>query len=230
MKNMQFSNTVELEVSGAYALFSNPIFRVSGEKRTYSIPTYEAIKGVLMSVYWKPTFIWVIDKVRVMNLIQTEPKGIRLLKYNNNSTDLAYYTYLKDCKYQIQAHFFWNENRTEFKNDRNEHKHFDIAKRSIQKGGRRDVFLGTRDCQAYVKPCVFGEGEGAYDNSGMIDFGIMYHGLTYPDEAYSDETTNCLTANFWNATMENGIISFLSPEDCPYHEYKRDMIMKHFNV
>ena len=30
-----------------------------------------------MSVYWKPTLIWFIDKVRVMNPIQMEVKGIR---------------------------------------------------------------------------------------------------------------------------------------------------------
>ena len=37
-------NTVEFEVSGEYALFSDPITRVGGEKFTYMIPTYEAIK------------------------------------------------------------------------------------------------------------------------------------------------------------------------------------------
>ncbi len=41
----------------------------------------------------------------------------------------------------------------------------------IERGGRRDIFLGTRECQGYVEPCVFGEGEGAYDAFDM-DFGI----------------------------------------------------------
>ncbi len=30
----------------------------------------------------------------------------------------------------------------------------------IEKGGRQDIFLGTRECQGYVKPCKFGEGIG----------------------------------------------------------------------
>ena len=48
----------------------------------------------------------------------------------------------------------------------------------IERGGRRDVFLGTRECQAYVEPVKFGSGEGAYDNLGELSFGLMVHGLT----------------------------------------------------
>ena len=158
------SNIVEFEVYGNYALFSDPIMRVGGEKCSYQVPTYEALKGVLMSVYWKPTIIWYIDKVRVMNQIQTEVKGVRPIKYTGTGNDLAYYTYLKNCRYQVQAHFEWNKNRPELEGDRNENKHHNIAKRMILKGGRRDIFLGTRECQAYVEPCKFGDGAGAYDD------------------------------------------------------------------
>lgn len=100
-------NSVEFQVTGDYALFSDPITRIGGEKFSYQIPTYEAIKGVLQSIYWKPTITWIIDKVRVMNQIQTETKGIRPIKYNDDKNDLSYYTYLKDCKYQVKAHFIW---------------------------------------------------------------------------------------------------------------------------
>ena len=71
-----------------------------------------AFKGILSSVYWKPTIVWVIDAVRVMNPIQTEVKGIRPIKYRGGN-DLAYYIYLKKCRYQVRAHFEWNENRPE---------------------------------------------------------------------------------------------------------------------
>ena len=47
---MTHRNTVEFEVSGAYALFSDPIMRVGGEKSSLQIPTYEALKGILSSV------------------------------------------------------------------------------------------------------------------------------------------------------------------------------------
>ena len=92
---MQHKNIVEFEVSGAYALFTDPIMRIGGEKCSYQVPTYEALKGIASSIYWKPTLIWYIDAVRVMNRIQTESKGIRPIRYDGGN-DLSFYTYLKD--------------------------------------------------------------------------------------------------------------------------------------
>ncbi len=221
-------NIVEFEVYGDYALFSDPIMRVGGEKCTYQVPTYEALKGILSSVYWKPTIVWIIDKVRVMNPVQTEVKGIRPIKYTGGN-DLSFYTYLKNCRYQVMAHFEWNENRPELIGDRNENKHHCIAKRMIEKGGRRDIFLGTRECQGYVVPCKFGEGEGHYDNIQELAFGLMYHGITYADEAFSEETKNCMTARFWYPKMQNGVINFLRPEKCPMYKKLRPMEMKIFS-
>lgn len=227
MKNTKYPNIVEFEVTGNYGLFSDPVMRIGGEKCSYQVPTYEALKGILMSVYWKPTLIWYIDKVRIMNPIQMEVKGIRPIKYHGGN-DLAYYTYLKDCRYQVQAHFEWNENRPELAKDRNENKHHEIAKKMIRKGGRRDIFLGARECQGYVEPCVFEEGAGAYDSTPSLAFGLMYHGLTYADEAYSKETAGSMTANFWYPVMEKGIITFPRPEECPLHKFLRPMEIKPF--
>ena len=221
-------NLVEFQVAGDYALFSDPITRVGGEKCTYQVPPYEALKGILSSVYWKPTLTWYVDAVRVLEPIQTEVKGIRPVKYHGGN-DLAYYTYLKHVRYQVQAHFEWNDNRPELAGDRNENKHHNIARRMIEKGGRRDIFLGTRECQGYVEPCVFGEGPGAYDSTPELSFGLMYHGLTYPDEAYSPGTHGKMTANFWYPVMKNGVITFLRPEDCPLHKPLREMEMKIFD-
>ena len=221
-------NFVEFEVYGDYALFSDPIMRVGGEKCTYQVPTYEALKGILSSVYWKPTIVWIIDKVRIINPIQTEVKGIRPIKYTGGN-DLSFYTYLKNCRYQVMAHFEWNEDRPELAGDRNENKHHNIAKRMIEKGGRRDIFLGTRECQGYVVPCKFGEGEGHYDNIQELAFGLMYHGITYADEAFSEETKNCMTARFWYPKMQNGVINFLRPEKCPLYKKLRPMEMKIFS-
>lgn len=225
-------NTVEFQVYGNYALFSDPITRVGGEKCTYMIPTYEAIKGIMHSVYFKPTITWVIDEVRVMNRIQTESKGIRPIKYNDaEKNDLSYYTYLKDCCYQVRAHFIWNLNHPELEQDRNENKHHNIAKRMIKRGGRRDIFLGVREAQGYVEPCVFGEGEGAYDQIEELSFGRMYHGITYADEAYSEETQGKMSIRFWdNAVMKKGIIRFPSPQSFQGKNIRiiRDMNIKPF--
>jgi CRISPR-associated protein Cas5, subtype I-C/DVULG len=228
--HMQYKNTVDFEVTGDYALFSDPITRVGGEKLSYQVPTYEALKGILQSIYWKPTIVWVIDQVRVMNPIQTETKGIRPIRYFKDANDLSYYTYLKDCRYQVRAHFIWNENREELKMDRNEGKHFSIAKRMIERGGRRDIFLGTRECQGYVAPCAFGEGEGFYDEIEELNFGMMYHGITYADEAYPaqvEETEGNLCVRLWQASMARGVVSFCPPWEC-IHRVVRKMEVKPF--
>ncbi len=225
---MKHRNSVEFEVKGEYGLFADPVTRVGGEKFSYQVPTYEALKGILQSVYWKPTIIWIIDEVRIMNQIQTETKGVRPIKYYNDKNDLSYYTYLKDCRYQVRAHFIWNENRPELENDRNENKHHNIARRMIERGGRRDIFLGTRECQGYVRPCIFGEGEGFYDNLAELSFGMMYHGITYADEAYSEETKGKMTVRLWQVVMKNGVIAFLPPWEC-IHRPVRKMDMKKFD-
>ena len=42
----KYRNTIEFEVYGSYALFADPVMRVGGEKTTYHIPTYEALRGL----------------------------------------------------------------------------------------------------------------------------------------------------------------------------------------
>lgn len=217
-------NSVQFKVTAPYALFTDPITKVGGEKCTYQIPTYEALKGILSSVYWKPTIIWYIDKVRIMNQIQMESKGIRTLKYPKGN-DLSSYTYLKDVCYQVEAHFEWNDNRPDLAMDRNENKHHNIAKRMIERGGRRDVFLGTRECQGYVEPCCFGEGIGFYDSIDELSFNFMYHGITYPDE---NKESNDMIVNFWIPKMHNGVIEFIRPEDCSHHKVLHSFEMKEF--
>ena len=36
----KYRNTIEFEVYGSYALFSDPVMRVGGEKTSYHIPTF----------------------------------------------------------------------------------------------------------------------------------------------------------------------------------------------
>ncbi len=154
---MEYSNTITLRVWGRYALFSDPITRVGGEKFSYPVPTYQAVKGILESVYWKPTFIWVPDAIRILNPIETESKGIRPVHYNNGKNDLSIYTYLKNVAYQVKAHFEWNLNRPDLAEDCIEHKHYQIAKRMLERGGRRDIFLGARNARVMWNPAASGK-------------------------------------------------------------------------
>jgi len=197
-------------------MFTDPLTRIGGEKCSYHIPTYEALKGVAKSIYWKPTIIWIIDEVRIMNRIRTQTKGTKPLKFSGGN-DLAIYTFLADVEYQVRAHFEWNMHRPELSEDRNEAKHHCIVRRMLERGGRQDIFLGTRDCQGYVEPCEFGSSEGHYDNSDELGYGLALHGFDYPDETGE----NKLQGRFWLPTMDNGCIRFPRPDEFPCPEKHR---------
>jgi CRISPR-associated protein Cas5d len=222
---MSRRNSIEFRLWGRYALFTDPLTRIGGEKCSYHIPTYEAIKGVLKSIYWKPTLIWVVDEVRVMKRIRTQTKGTKPQEFSGGNS-LAIYTFLSDVEYQVRAHFEWNTHRQELAADRIEGKHYDIAKRMLERGGRQDIFLGTRDCQGYVEPCEFGSGEGELDADGELGFGLMFHSFDYPDETGE----NKLYTRSWSPTMVNGVIRFDRPEDCKVRKFVREMSPKTFGV
>jgi len=210
---------IDFKVSGRFALFTDPLTKIGGEKCSYHIPTYEALKGVAKSIYWKPTFVWVIDKVRVMKRIRTQSKSMKPLVFSGGNS-LAIYTYLADVEYQVQAHFEWNMHREDLADDRDPDKHWHVAKRMVEKGGRQDIFLGTRECQGYVEPCTFGEEKGAYDGYGNLEYGLMFHGFDYPDENGTKE----LHSRFWRPVLKDGVVEFTTPEDCTVRKFVREMI------
>lgn len=217
-------NSIEFKVWARHALFTDPLTRIGGEKCSYHVPTYEALKGIAKSIYWKPTFIWVIDEVRVMKRIRTQTKGTKPLEFGGGNS-LAIYTFLSDVEYQVRAHFEWNEHRPELADDRNEAKHHIVAKRMLERGGRQDIFLGARDCQGYAEPCEFGAGSSPYDGEGELAFGLMFHGFDYPDEIGEDK----LYARFTRPTMINGNIRFERPQDCTVRKFVREMSAKKFD-
>jgi CRISPR-associated protein Cas5d len=216
-------NKIVFKLTGRHALFTDPLTRIGGEKCTYHIPTYEALIGVVKSIYWKPTIIWIVDRVRVMRTIRTQSKGMKPISFNGGNS-LAIYTYLADVEYRVEAHFEWNFHRPELEHDRIEGKHFEISRRTLERGGRQDIFLGTRECQGYVEPCEFDEGEGAFDGLDELAFGLMFHGFDYPDETGIDE----LRTRFWHAVMRYGVIQFPRPEECRIVKTVRPMKAKSF--
>lgn len=215
-------NEITYRVWGPYALFTDPVTKIGGEKSSLQIPTPQSIKGITESIYWKPSIIWVVDEIRIMNPIQMEGKGMRPIGYGGN--DLARYTYLRNVEYQVRVHFEFNQNRQELKQDWNENKHYFIALRSLKAGGRRDIFLGTRECQAYVEPVEFGKGTGAYDGVDM-DFGLQYHSIGYPDETGENE----MIVRFWHPKMRDGRIRCCRPRECPKDRMIRKAAMKTFS-
>lgn len=222
---MKQKNQISFTLRGRYALYTDPITKIGGEKCTYHVPTYEAIKGVLKSIYWKPTLIWIVDRIRVINPIRTQSKGVKPLDWTGGNS-LAIYTFLHEVEYQVEAHFEWNMHRPELEKDRIDGKHFSILQRMLERGGRQDIFLGTRDCQGYIEPCEFGEGSGAYDEIDEVSYGLMFHSFGYPDET----GLNDLHSNFWHATLKKGILEFPRPEDCNISRHVRPMTAKQFGL
>ena len=139
-------NSIAFRLWGRSALFSDPVTKIGGEKCSYHIPTYEALRGVARSIYWKPTFVWRIDKVRIINPIRTQTKGVKPLDYTGGNS-LAFYNYLSNVEYHVLAHFEWNERASELAHDRDENKHNAMLNRYLTRGGTRDIFLGARECQ-----------------------------------------------------------------------------------
>lgn len=211
-------NKVEFKLYGKYALFTDPLTKIGGEKCSYQIPTYQALKGITESIYWKPTIMWVVDRVRIMKPIKTQTRSAKPINYGGGNS-LSIYSYLADVEYQVQAHFEWNVYRSDLVNDRNENKHYFVAKRMIDRGGRRDIFLGTRECQGYVEPCHFGEGDGFYDSYGELSYGLMFHGFDYPDESGICE----LHARFWRPSMIDGVVTFCKPSECSNKKFVKKM-------
>lgn len=211
-------NEICYRLWGRRALFSDPLTRVGGEKSSYPVPTYESLKGITESIYWKPTITWYVDEVRIMNPIRNETVNVKPMDYGGGPNTLSIYTYLYNVEYQVRAHFEWNMARPDLEHDRNENKHYFQATRALDKGGRRDIFLGTRECQAYVEPCVFGDCVGAYDGTGNVPLGLMVHGMDYADETGKGE----MAVRFWSPVMEDGRIRFPRPEECKMRKHIRD--------
>ena len=76
-----------------------------------------------------------------------------------------------------------------------------------------------------MEPCVFSEGDGAYDDIDELGFGLSFHSFDYPDETGIDE----LASRFWQATMKKGILEYPRPEECQ-RRFIRQMTAKIFDL
>lgn len=170
---------------------------------SYLVPTYGAIKGICESIYWRPTVMWIIDKIRVMNLITQTDKGE-----------------LQNVEYQVQAHMEWDLDRKDMAKDRIVGKHVASAQRALKQGGRMTCYLGKKEpgFEADIAPCEFGKGSGAYDIIPNVSFGPMLHSVTYPSPDQQKKGNNKKICNYFDCSMVRGVITFPRPEQCPQHE------------
>lgn len=213
------STSIEYEVTAPNAMFADPATKTGGELNSYSIPTYSALVGITESIYWKPSIRWVIDTLRVMSPIRTEVRALLFPELHAPAGgDRAYGSYLREARYQVQAHFeFVPGVEATF----NPQKHLAIVRRALERGGRRPIYLGKRDgcCLGEVYPAEFGSGAGFYDHDGKMSFGTMFHSIRYPTKEHQ-----ALQVLLWQPVMEAGIIRFIPPEQCQLVRKVKDRV------
>lgn len=204
------SKNFYVKVRGDLALFTAPPTKGGSERFSYLVPTQQALHGIVDAIYFKPTFTNIVSEVKVINRIQTEIMGMRNL-YLDGAIDRSNISYLSNVEYLIKFYFTWNDSRMDLKNDRNISKHESIMERSLKKGGRRDIFLGSRECLGFAEEID----EDEYENSKSfyqgqeLDFGLMFQTFSYPTKQLPE---------FWSyyskILMKDGVITFKDIKDC----------------
>lgn len=207
---MYRSRNFYVRLTADRALFTNPATKGGGERSSYLVPTRQALQGCIDAIYYKPTIQNVVTEVKVVKKIKTELHGVRAL-LKDYGADLSYVSYLSDVEYLVKFHFIWNENREDLIHDRLPKKHEAIMARSLARGGRRDVFLGTRECLALAEEISqddYESASGCHPNQ-TIDFGLMFHSFAYPTDSKTP-----LKSYFTRTEMVNGCIRFKDQADC----------------
>lgn len=62
------SRPVRVRVSGDWACFTRPEFKV--ERVSYPYPTPSAMRGVLEAIFWEPQFRWVVTEIEVLRPVR----------------------------------------------------------------------------------------------------------------------------------------------------------------
>ncbi|QTA93787.1 CRISPR-associated protein Cas5, subtype I-C/DVULG [Desulfonema magnum] len=202
---------IKLKVWGRYACFSRPEMKV--ERVSYDVITPSAARGILESVYWKPSITWVIDRIHVLrpirfdNIRRNELSAKLPLTAIRKAIKDAYSPVeifiedarqqraamvLRDVAYVIEAHFEIKQGNE----DNSSAKHKDMFERRARKGQCfHQPYLGCREFPAHFELI-----EGDIPRSELEDekdLGWMLHDIDF---------ANNMEAKFFRAIMRDGII------------------------
>ena len=194
---MKFSNSIELEIRGERALFRDPL-----RPQTLPVPSCEALKGILGSIYWNPDFIWVPDSLRVMEPIGYTREGARTSD-GSRFTNAGVHC-LKDVRYQLRAHFVWNEQRpgSVKLTERDEIRHFRIALRSLARAAADGSASAARTARRRCAQCISARAREPTTAAKAVSLGILYHSFDY----------TAGEPRYFNCIMESGVIRYSAQE------------------
>lgn len=194
------NKTIKVIATGPYALFTMPSCKV--ERVSFDVPTISAVEGMLKSVYWKPAFRYVVDKIIVFNpikfinirrnevknkippgSIKSQMKGGAPYEfYSSEQRTQRSSMLLRDVKYGIEFHIELTGLRSDHE-DECEEKHYSIMERRLKKGQCfRQPCFGCREFAAeleYVEE--FDMSQVSPEHKGDRDLGYMLYGMNFRD-------------------------------------------------
>jgi CRISPR-associated protein Cas5d len=217
---------VKLRVWGDYACFTRPEMKV--ERVSYDVITPSAARGILESIYWKPSIRWRIDRIHVLKPIRfanvrrnelmkkipltnvkkamKEPHS-RLETFIEDERQQRAGLILKDVDYVIEAHFeITGRAGSTDKSDLNPQKHYEIFTRRASKGQCfHQPYLGTREFSANFELITDQiPTSNLPEDQRNKDLGWMLYDIDFP---------NNMEARFFRAQMKDGVIDVPSYEE-----------------
>ncbi|MFW6028978.1 MAG: type I-C CRISPR-associated protein Cas5c [Halanaerobiales bacterium] len=209
---------VQVKVWGDFACFTRPDMKV--ERMSYRVMTPSAARGILSSIFWKPEFHWIIQKIKILNPIRHI--SVRRNEVKQKISPRSVKTWMKNKKHD---RYFADQDRTQRntlalrdvsyiieaniqlkKHAENIHpaKYRDQFRRRVNKGKcYKRPYLGNREFSAYFAP-VDGS-EKAIDVSDQL--GRMLFDLQYDNGEDRNKPI------FFNAELMNGVM------DIPVEKY-----------
>lgn len=205
---------IQLEVWGAYALFSRPELKV--ERVSYDVPTPSAARGIVESVYYHPGLRWYIDRIHVLNPIRfvsirrnevtdkisgrnvrqaAQGGGQPLYLVTSQKIVQRSSLLLQDVHYVIEAHFEMTDKAAPSDNPG---KFQDIVTRRMERGQCFHMpYFGCREF-----PVSFRRWPGGpiptIDETR--DLGLMLYDFDYSDPA-------AITPTYFRARLEHGVLN-----------------------
>ena len=205
---------IQLEVWGAYALFSRPELKV--ERVSYNVPTPSAARGIVESVYYHPGLRWYIDRIHVLNPIRfvsirrnevtdkisgrnvrqaAQGGGQPLYLVSSQKIVQRSSLLLQDVHYVIEAHFEMTDKAAPSDNPG---KFQDIVTRRMERGQCfHTPYFGCREF-----PVSFRRWPGGPIPSidETRDLGLMLYDFDYSDPA-------AITPTYFRARLEHGVLN-----------------------